>query len=521
MKNIQNMLFACAVLLLSAPVKSSGRPCTGCDDVMRGRTFKMLVLTERGGQHGGFTDAGLKWLAEKSVEMNFELTEINNTQRIDEDFLKQYQLVVQLDYPPYNWTETAQKAFTRYVDEGWGGWIGFHHATLLGEFDGFTMWKWYSEFMGGIRFKNYIAPLASGFIRVELPEHPVMKGLKTGFTIPDDEFYTFDKSPRPNVRVLANVDESSYQPDSDVRMGDHPAVWTNPSKKARNVYFLMGHSEKLYDSNDFKTMFANAIRWASGQLDTPDENDYPADYAGNRPRFKALVYYSEQVEEAHRDFARQGVEFFRRLNYGNGFILEIATDFSPYTDEKLKEFDVVVMLNAMPSAREQRQTFERYMENGGGWMGFHAAAYNDRDTKWPWLVDFLGGGVFYCNNWPPQPVKLTVDNPYHDVTKNLPESFIAPESEWYQWQPSPRKNPNVEVLLSLSPDNYPLGIKDIVRFGDFPVVWTNKKYRMIYLNMGHGDDEFTDATQKLLFVNAFRWVVGANGKGNPFEKQEK
>ena len=37
--------------------------------------------------------------------------------------------------------------------------------------------------------------------------------------VPDDEWYTYDKSPRPNVHVLANVDESSYTPASDIKMG--------------------------------------------------------------------------------------------------------------------------------------------------------------------------------------------------------------------------------------------------------------------------------------------------------------
>lgn len=68
------------------------------------------------------------------------------------------------------------------------------------------------------------------------------------------------------------------------------------------------------------------------------------------------------------------------------------------------------------------------------------------------------------------------------------------------------------------PRNYPIGIKDVVKFGDFPVVWTNTRYRMIYLNMGHGDLEFTDATQNLLFVNALRWVVSRSPKGDPFTR---
>lgn len=269
--------------------------------------------------------------------------------------------------------------------------------------------------------------------------------------------------------------------------------------------------------NNNKLLFIISFLFSMLSVQAQQSTGYPANYA-SAPRFKALVYYTTHAEEAHVKFAEQGVEFFKRLNYGKGFNLDITTSLQDYPYEKLKEYNIVVMLNVTPSATAEREAFRQYMENGGGWMGFHAAAYNDKNTKWQWLVDFLGGGVFYCNNWPPQPVKLVMDNATHAVTKNLPLSFIAPESEWYQWNPSPRENKDVEVLLSISPDNYPLGIKDVINFGDFPVVWTNKNYRMIYLNMGHGDDEFTDATQKLLFINAFRWVVSKSKEGNPFEK---
>lgn len=244
---------------------------------------------------------------------------------------------------------------------------------------------------------------------------------------------------------------------------------------------------------------------------------YPANYA-KAPRFKALIYYTQHAEEAHVQFAEQATTFFKKLNYGDGFVLDITTDFSKYPYEKLKEYNVIIMLNTSPNTKAERDAFEQYMENGGGWVGFHAAAYNDKNTHWPWFVKFLGGGVFYCNNWPPQPVLVEVDNEEHPVTKNLPASFVAPASEWYQWTPSPRQNKDVEVLLSLSPKNYPLGIKDVVNFGDFPIVWSNKNYRMIYLNMEHGDEEFIDGTQNLLLVNAFRWVVSKDKSGNPFLK---
>ena len=45
------------------------------------------VLTERGGQHGGFTDAGLRWLAAEGAKGNFSITEINNARNITEAYL--------------------------------------------------------------------------------------------------------------------------------------------------------------------------------------------------------------------------------------------------------------------------------------------------------------------------------------------------------------------------------------------------------------------------------------------------
>ena len=244
---------------------------------------------------------------------------------------------------------------------------------------------------------------------------------------------------------------------------------------------------------------------------------YVANYA-HGPRFKALIYYDPMAEKAHVQFDKQALNFFRKLNYGDGFVLDTVTSLVGYSYEKLSEYSIVIMLNAVPKEPEERDAFEKYMENGGGWLGFHASGYNDQNTHWTWYNDFLGCGQFYCNNWPPQPVLVISDTQKHPVTHSLPKSFVIPSSEFYQWKPNPRKNKNVKVLLSISTKNYPLGIKDVVEHGDFPLVWTNKRYRMVYLNMGHGDEEFMDVTQNLLFVNAFRWVVSKQKKGDPFKK---
>ena len=245
-------------------------------------------------------------------------------------------------------------------------------------------------------------------------------------------------------------------------------------------------------------------------------DNYPARYA-RAPRFRALIYIEPGAEEAHVQFDRQAITFFHKLSYGEGFLYDVTTNFDEYAG-RLGDYSVIIMLNALPGSAKGRAAFEQYMEHGGGWIGFHASGYNDRSTGWPWLNKFLGCGTFLCNNWPPQPALVRCETRRHPVTRTLPREFVVPASEFYEWSPSPRKQRNVKVLLSISPRMYPFGIKDIVTGGDFPIVWTNRDYRMIYLNMGHGDESFIDATQNLLFTNAFRWVVSRDPKGNPFDK---
>ena len=197
------------------------------------------------------------------------------------------------------------------------------------------------------------------------------------------------------------------------------------------------------------------------------------------PRFKALAFYSEEVETAHVEFAHDAIRFFQDLTIGDGFEFHSTSNMDDLTSDKLDDYSVIIMLNDFPRTEEQRKSFQAYMEQGGAWFGFHVAAYNDHSTDWPWFLEFLGGGVFWRNSWPPMPAKLVV-NPTHEVTRSLPDTFIAPANEWYQWKPSPRENPDIEVLVSLAENNYPFGLKDIIPDGDCPVVWTNRNYRMIY-----------------------------------------
>jgi len=226
-------------------------------------------------------------------------------------------------------------------------------------------------------------------------------------------------------------------------------------------------------------------------------------------RFRVLAFYNMKVEPDHIAFAQNAIGFFKGLGTKDKFEFTATTDWNRLNDEELKNVDVVVWLNDFPQTAEQKATFERFEEHGGGWLGCHVAGYNDEYTKWPWYVNFLGGAVFYTNNWPPMPADLTVDNQAHPVTKGLPAKYHSPANEFYMWKPSPRLNKDVQVLVTLDPANYPLGKKDLLTEGDIPVVWTNTKYRMLYVNMGHGDKIFDSDIQNRLYENAILWL----GKG--------
>lgn len=232
----------------------------------------------------------------------------------------------------------------------------------------------------------------------------------------------------------------------------------------------------------------------------------PALTLAQQTSFRVLAFYTAKGEPDHIAFAEQALRFFAGLAKKNDFYFESTTQWEDLTAEKLKRFQLVLWINDFPTKAEQRLVFQNYMLHGGAWLGFHVSAYNDENTHWPWFVDFIGGGIFYGNNWPPLPARLIVDDRQHPVTRHLPDTFTSPANEWYIWKPSPRLNRDVKVLLTLDPKNYPIGLKDTIVGGDVPVVWTNTRYRMIYMNMGHGDKIFETKEQNKLFEDAILWL---------------
>jgi type 1 glutamine amidotransferase len=224
--------------------------------------FKAVVVAERDANHGPMVDAAIPFIRRLAGENNFTVDFIESVDPIDDAFLAGYQLFIQLNWTPIGWGEEQQRAFQRYIEQG-KGWVGIHHAGLTGERvlrAGRKNWTWYQDrFFGGVRYTDYITPPVKATVVVEDRNHPATRNLPGSFEVLNDEWYEFDGSPRPNVHVLATVDESTYVPKKP--MGDHPVVWTNEIY-GRVIYILMGHDAGIFQNRCFTTLLRDAIVWA-------------------------------------------------------------------------------------------------------------------------------------------------------------------------------------------------------------------------------------------------------------------
>ena len=144
---------------------------------------------------------------------------------------------------------------------------------------------------------------------------------------------------------------------------------------------------------------------------------------------KVLLFFSLNVEADHMLFATDAIRFFAEAADKHGFRVEATSNWADMNDENLKQYKLVVWLNNIPPTAQQ-QAFQRYMENGGAWLGFHVAAFNDRNSRWTWFRQFTGGGAFGVNNWPPLPAKLIVNDTESPVTRGIPKTYVSPTNEW-------------------------------------------------------------------------------------------
>ena len=247
--------------------------------------------------------------------------------------------------------------------------------------------------------------------------------------------------------------------------------------------------------------------------------------------FKVIAFYTAKNDQAHISFVHEANQWFSEISAKQRFSYVSTNDWSKLNSDTLSHYQVVIFLDTRPDVPDKRMAFQKYMENGGAFMGFHFSAFaltpSDYPQNWDWFHNyFLGSGEYVSNTWRPTSAILKVENRNHPATRHLPAKFKSQPNEWYRWQNDLRTNPDIKILASIDSTSFPLGTgpkpHEIWHSGYYSVVWTNTKYRMIYINMGHNDIDyehqtnkelsfsFTNKVQNRLIIDALNWLGTKN-----------
>lgn len=149
----------------------------------------------------------------------------------------------------------------------------------------------------------------------------------------------------------------------------------------------------------------------------------------------------------------------------------------------------------LPFDDTQKRAILEFVNNGGGFMGFHSAT----DTLYEWPeYGRLVGAYFKEHPWVQQ-ATIAVEDRSHPTTSGLGASFSLRE-EFYTFRSNPR--PSVHVLLTL--DAPSVGAQ-----GDFPLAWEQSigRGRSYYNALGHFPETWNDARFQTQIAAAIRWTA--------------
>lgn len=244
--------------------------------------------------------------------------------------------------------------------------------------------------------------------------------------------------------------------------------------------------------------------------------------------FKAL-HYTETSGYDHQT-RQNSLQMFQSLGAANNFTVDNDNDGSAFNSlANLQQYAVVIFSNTSGDEildATQKANFEAYMNQGGSFLGIHAASdtyrhstANGSDTGgWDWYAEMLGASVQQNPNHvsgTPQYEMHLVGT--HASTVNLPDPWQKNE-EYYYWENGYYNGDNVPVLeveQTIGP-NGQANSYDAVR----PMSWYKvlpPGGRSFYTALGHAASNYTNdqhfinhVRDALLWcadrVNAVEWV---------------
>ncbi len=237
-----NLLKALALFLLSSLLFFS------CSESKK----KVLVFSKTEGFVHSSIEVGIPAIEKLLDNEGISVDATEDATMITEDVLKTYAAVIFLNTTGDILNGEQEADFERYIQAG-GGFVGIHAATDT-EYD----WPWYNQLVGAY-FDNHPA-IQEAKLKVLKPEDPTCQHLPETWTF-TDEWYNF-KSINPNIEVLVEMDESSYNGGTN---GDqHPAVWKHNFDGGRAFYTTMGHQDATFSDPLFLEQLQAGVKFAIG-----------------------------------------------------------------------------------------------------------------------------------------------------------------------------------------------------------------------------------------------------------------
>jgi glucose/arabinose dehydrogenase/type 1 glutamine amidotransferase len=256
--------------------------------------------------------------------------------------------------------------------------------------------------------------------------------------------------------------------------------------------------------------------------DTPG-TDTPTDTVTDTPTPSSYsILVLSVTEGARRDAIPAGNDALQAI--GEGLIEEPGIDDVtvdvvdgtgdsepqiPSAVEGFEAYDAVVFQNTTGAIldSDQQSAFREYVENGGGYMGIHAAA--ETHTDWDWYANDLLGAVA-SGSPSTQEAEVHVTDRIHPSTEELPARWTRTD-EWYDFDPNPRGD--AHVLATLDERTYDDAGMDDQWGRDHPIAWCRDvgSGRSLYTGGGHTAESFEEDSFRDHLAGGLLWTVGHAG----------
>ncbi|WP_351222873.1 ThuA domain-containing protein [Streptomyces sp. NPDC002133] len=220
------------------------------------RTAKrVLVFSKTAGFRHDSIPTGVAALKELGAGSNITVDATEEAGQFTTNNLARYDAVVFLSTTGDVLNAEQQKAFENYVATG-GGYMGVHAAADT-EYD----WGFYGGLVGAY-FHSH-PQIQKATVRVEDHDHPATSHLESAWER-TDEWYNYRTNPRGQARILATLDETTYQGGN--MKGDHPIAWCQTYQGGRAFYTGGGHTKESYAEPAFRQHLLGGLRYTSGQV---------------------------------------------------------------------------------------------------------------------------------------------------------------------------------------------------------------------------------------------------------------